>query len=33
VIKDHLQAVVAKTAIPEEVLKKMAADTQALLPK
>jgi multiple sugar transport system substrate-binding protein len=33
VIKDHLQSVVNKSAKPEDALKKMAADTQALLPK
>jgi multiple sugar transport system substrate-binding protein len=33
VVKDHLQAVVAQTAPPDQVLKKMAADVQALLPK
>ncbi len=33
VIKDHLQSVADKSAKPEEVLKKMAADTQALLPR
>jgi multiple sugar transport system substrate-binding protein len=33
VIKDHLQTVVSKSAKPDDVLKKMAADTAALLPK
>jgi multiple sugar transport system substrate-binding protein len=33
VIKDHLQSVVNKSAKPEDALKKMAGDTQALLPK
>lgn len=33
VIKDHLQSVVNGSGKPEEVLKKMSADTQALLPK
>jgi multiple sugar transport system substrate-binding protein len=33
VIKDHIQTVVNKSAKPEDVLKKMATDTQALLPK
>ncbi len=33
VIKDHLQTVVAKSAKPDDVLKRMAADTNALLPK
>jgi multiple sugar transport system substrate-binding protein len=33
VIRDHLQTVVAKTAKPDDVLKRMAADTTALLPK
>jgi multiple sugar transport system substrate-binding protein len=33
VIKDHLQSVVNQSAKPEDALKKMTADTQALLPK
>lgn len=33
VIKDHLQTIVSKSAKAEDVLKKMASDTQALLPK
>jgi multiple sugar transport system substrate-binding protein len=33
VINDHLQTVVNKSAKPEDALKKMATDTQALLPK
>ncbi len=33
VIKDHLQTVVDKSAKADAVLKKMAADTQALLPR
>jgi hypothetical protein len=33
VIKDHLQTVVAKSAKPDDVLKRMASDTAALLPK
>lgn len=33
VIKDHLETVVTKTAKPEDVLKKMTADAQALLPR
>lgn len=33
VIKDHLQSVVDKSAAAEDVLKRMAADTQALLPR
>jgi multiple sugar transport system substrate-binding protein len=33
VIKDHLQSVVNQSAKPDAVLTKMAADTQALLPK
>jgi multiple sugar transport system substrate-binding protein len=33
VIKDHLQTVVAKSAKPDDVLKRMATDTTALLPK
>jgi len=33
VIKDHLQTVVNKSKTPGDVLPKMAADTQALLPK
>jgi multiple sugar transport system substrate-binding protein len=33
VIKDHLQSVVAQTSPAEEVLRKMTADVQALLPK
>jgi multiple sugar transport system substrate-binding protein len=33
VIKDHLQTVVSKSAKPDDVLKRMAADTTALLPK
>jgi len=33
VIKDHLQTVVSKSAKPDDVLKKMAADTASLLPK
>ena len=33
VIKDHLQSVVNGSGKPDEVLKKMTADTQALLPK
>ena len=33
VIKDHLQSVVNGSAKPEDALKKMTTDTQALLPK
>jgi len=33
VIKDHLQSVVNGSAKPDDALKKMTADTQALLPK
>lgn len=33
VIKDHLETVVTKTSKPEDVLKKMTADAQALLPR
>ena len=33
VIKDHLQTVVNGSGKPDDVLKKMTADTQALLPK
>ena len=33
VIKDHLQSVVNQSGKPDEVLKKMTADVQALLPK
>ena len=33
VIKDHLQSVVNQSTKPEDALKKMTSDTQALLPK
>ena len=33
VIKDHLQSVVNQSVDPEEALKRMAKDVQALLPK
>ena len=33
VIRDHLQTVVTKEAKPDDVLKKMTTDTQALLPR